>query len=180
LYPTNFQLSVQLLEDESFTPLQTLIEELIQNPDQNKQRGAAEFLGGLLNGKTDFLLVTRFSKGTGAKHWPMHSQKALWDWAMPLLKSTFDTRIKTDTLPVWMSFLEVGHLDYTSLLGLTDYSIYFINEILVDIRLSLTTWCRSSPLLIMMANLLSMPSKPCASSVPFTKSKTGNSLVGRI
>jgi len=82
---------VQLLEDESFTPLQTLIEELIQNPDQNKQRGAAEFLAGLLN---------------GAKHWPMHSQKALWDWAMPLLKTTFDTRIKTDTLPVWMSFLE--------------------------------------------------------------------------
>ena len=42
---------VQLLEGESFAPLQTLIEDLIQNPDQNKQRGAAEFLGGLLNGK---------------------------------------------------------------------------------------------------------------------------------
>ncbi|KAI0001825.1 hypothetical protein BJV77DRAFT_16959 [Russula vinacea] len=82
---------VQLLEDESFAPLQTLIEELIQNPDQNKQRGAAEFLAGLLN---------------GAKHWPMHSQKELWDWAMPLLKTTFDSKIKTDTLPVWMSFLE--------------------------------------------------------------------------
>jgi proteasome activator subunit 4 len=139
LHPPNFQLSVQLLEDESFTPLQTLIEELIQNPDQNKQRGAAEFLAGLLNGKTDFLLVTHFSKRTGAKHWPLHSQKALWDWAMPLIKTTFDTRIKTDTLPVWMSFLEVGHLDYTSLLDLMDYSICSINEILVDIRLLLTT-----------------------------------------
>lgn len=81
----------QLLEGESFAPLQTLIEELIQNPDQNKQRGAAEFLGGLLN---------------GAKHWPMQSQKELWDWAMPLLKATFSNRIKTDTLPIWMSFLE--------------------------------------------------------------------------
>jgi len=180
LHPPNFQLSVQLLEDESFAPLQTLIEELIQNPDQNKQRGAAEFLAGLLNGKTDFLLVTRFSKRAGAKHWPMHSQKALWDWAMPLLKTTLDTRIKTDTLPVWMSFLEVGQLDYTSLLVLTNYSICSINEILVDIRLSLTTWCRSSALLIIMANPLSMPSKPCAFSVPFTKSKTGNSLGGWI
>ncbi|KAI0257360.1 hypothetical protein BJV78DRAFT_1277900 [Lactifluus subvellereus] len=82
---------VQLLEDEPFSPLQTLIEELIQDPDQNKQRGAAEFLAGLLN---------------GAKHWPMHSQKELWDWAMPLLKATFGSRIKTDTLPIWMSFLE--------------------------------------------------------------------------
>ncbi|KAH9982676.1 hypothetical protein BGW80DRAFT_1433981 [Lactifluus volemus] len=82
---------VQLLEDEPFTPLQTLIEELIENPDQNKQRGAAEFLGGLLN---------------GVKHWPMQSQRDLWDWAMPLLKATFGGRIKTDTLPIWMSFLE--------------------------------------------------------------------------
>ncbi|KAI0308000.1 hypothetical protein B0F90DRAFT_1813347 [Multifurca ochricompacta] len=40
---------VQLLEDESFAPLQNLIEELILNPDQNKQRGAAEFMAGLLN-----------------------------------------------------------------------------------------------------------------------------------
>jgi len=69
----------------------------------------------------------------------MHGQKKLWDWAMPLLKTTFGTRIKTDTLPVWMSFLEVGRLNYTSLLDLTDYSICSINEILVDIRLSLTT-----------------------------------------
>lgn len=178
LHPPNFQLSVQLLEDESFAPLQTLIEELIQNPDQNKQRGAAEFLAGLLNGKTDFLLSKRLSKKTGAKHWPMHSQKELWDWAMPLLKTTFDSKIKTDTLPVWMSFLEVGPPDCTSLLVLTDCSTYFINEILVDIRLSSTTSCRSFALLITMANPLSMPLKLCAFSGPFTKSKTGNSLRG--
>jgi hypothetical protein len=110
----------------------------------------------------------------------MLSQKVLWDWAMPLLKTTFDTRIKTDTLPVWMSFLEVGHPDYASRLDLTDYSICSINEILVDIRLSLTTWCRSSALLIITANPLSMLSKPCAFSVPFTKRKTGNSLSGWI
>ena len=50
----------------------------------------------------------------------MHNQKELWDWAMPLLKTTFGSRIKTDTLPVWMSFLEVGRLDCTPLLVLTD------------------------------------------------------------
>jgi proteasome activator subunit 4 len=88
---------------------------LIENPDQNKQRGAAEFLGGLLNGKVDFLFEVVLSKSTGVKHWPMHSQKDLWDWAMPLLKATFGSRIKTDTLPIWMSFLEVGHLSCTSL-----------------------------------------------------------------
>jgi proteasome activator subunit 4 len=61
LHPPNSQLSVQLLENESFASLQTLIEELIKNPDQNKQRGAAEFLAGLLNGKTDFLLAALLS-----------------------------------------------------------------------------------------------------------------------
>jgi hypothetical protein len=55
--------SVQLLEDESFSPLQTLIEELIQNPDQNKQRGAAEFLAGLLNGKAGLVVKDSHLKG---------------------------------------------------------------------------------------------------------------------
>lgn len=49
-------LVVQTLEDESFEPLQTLIEELISNTDQNKQRGAAELLAGLLNGMGRFAL----------------------------------------------------------------------------------------------------------------------------
>jgi proteasome activator subunit 4 len=175
----NLQLLVQLLEDESFASLQTLIEELIQNPDQNKQRGAAEFLAGLLNGKTFFLCTTLFSKNIGAKHWPMHSQKVLWDWAMPLIKTTFGSRIKTDTLPVWMSFLEVRsprlHVPpYSD----TVSSICFINEILVDIKLSSTTLCRSSTLLITTANRHSMPSKRCAFSGPSMRSRTGNSLGG--
>lgn len=169
---------MQLLEDESFAPLQTLIEELIQNPDQNKQRGAAEFLAGLLNGKTSFLCATLLSKIAGTKHWPMNSQKELWEWAMPLLKTTFSSRIKTDTLPVWMSFLEVGRLGCASLLVLTVSSICFINEILVDTRLSSTTLCRSSTLLTTTASHRSMPSKRCAFSGPSTKSKTGNSPGG--
>jgi proteasome activator subunit 4 len=83
---------VQLLEDEPFGPLQELIEELIAGTDQNKQRGAAEFLAGLLN---------------GAKSWPTNSQQRLWDWAMPLIRQAFKQKIKTDTLPVWTSFLDV-------------------------------------------------------------------------
>ena len=111
MYFSNLKSSAQLLEGESFAPLQTLIEELIQNPDQNKQRGAAEFLGGLLNGKAEcFFTLKQSSQSTGAKHWPMQSQKKLWDWAMPLLKATFSNKIKTDTLPIWMSFLEVGYV----------------------------------------------------------------------
>jgi len=100
-----------LLEDESFEPLKSLIEELLQNTDQNKQRGAAEFLAGLLNG----MVLSRASpelglipSSSGAKHWPADSQKRLWDWAMPLIKKTLDTKIKTDTLSIWSSFLEVG------------------------------------------------------------------------
>ncbi|KAI0322289.1 hypothetical protein OF83DRAFT_1094493 [Amylostereum chailletii] len=82
---------VQVLEDESFKPLQDLIEDLIADADQNKQRGAAEFLAGLLN---------------GAKHWPVNTQTRLWDWAMPLLMKTLSQKIKTDTLPIWTSFIE--------------------------------------------------------------------------
>ncbi|KAI0050704.1 hypothetical protein FA95DRAFT_1581074 [Auriscalpium vulgare] len=82
---------VQLLEDEAFPHVQAQVEELIEDTDQNKQRGAAEFLAGLLN---------------GTKHWPAASQKRVWDWAMPIIKKTFGTRIKTDTLPIWTSFVE--------------------------------------------------------------------------
>lgn len=57
MYFSNLTSSAQLLEGESFAPLQTLIEELIQNPDQNKQRGAAEFLGGLLNGNAELFFT---------------------------------------------------------------------------------------------------------------------------
>lgn len=41
---------VQILEDESFKPLQDLVEELLEKSDQNKQRGAAELMAGLLGG----------------------------------------------------------------------------------------------------------------------------------
>lgn len=42
--------AVQILEDESFKPLQDLVEELLEKSDQNKQRGAAELMAGLLGG----------------------------------------------------------------------------------------------------------------------------------
>lgn len=50
MLPAIFWTLVQILEDESFEPLQHLVEELLENPDQNKQRGAAELMAGLLCG----------------------------------------------------------------------------------------------------------------------------------
>ncbi|KAI0067819.1 hypothetical protein BV25DRAFT_1794335 [Artomyces pyxidatus] len=106
---------VQLLEDEAFSPLQKLIEEIIEDPDQNKQRGAAELLAGLLN---------------GTKHWPSESQKRIWDWAMPLVKKTLGQKIKTDTLPIWMSFLEyIFHKrDPRRIQALVDYLVDEFNQ----------------------------------------------------
>ncbi|KZV77572.1 hypothetical protein PENSPDRAFT_621096 [Peniophora sp. CONT] len=82
---------VQLLEGEPFKPLRALIEELLAKQDQNKQRGGAELLAGLLS---------------GAKHWPRAKADELWGWALPLIKTALGSGIKTDTLPVWTSFLE--------------------------------------------------------------------------
>jgi len=81
----------QLLEDAPFEALRPTVEMLIINVDQNKQRGAAEFLAGILG---------------GSKHWPVHKQNRLWDWFLPHMKNIFKNNIKTDTLPIWTSFVE--------------------------------------------------------------------------
>ncbi|KAI0034951.1 hypothetical protein K488DRAFT_76958 [Vararia minispora EC-137] len=101
---------VQILEDESFQLLQDLIEDLIAQADQNKQRGAAEFLAGLLN---------------GTKNWPTNSQRRLWEWAMPLIRRVFSQMIKTDTLPIWTSFLDymLLHKDPRRYPELVDYLV---------------------------------------------------------
>lgn len=41
---------VQLLEDEPFEAFRPVVEKLIVDKDQNKQRAAAEFLAGILGG----------------------------------------------------------------------------------------------------------------------------------
>ena len=46
--------TVQLLEDEPFEALRPTLEELLEDSDKNKQRGAAELLAGILSGKYDW------------------------------------------------------------------------------------------------------------------------------
>lgn len=59
---------------------------------QDKQRAAAELIAGIVG---------------GSKHWPVDAQKRLWTWLTPLLTKILNSSVKTDTMLVWTSFLEV-------------------------------------------------------------------------
>lgn len=72
--------------------LRPTVVSLLEDKDQNQQRGAAEFLAGILG---------------GSKNWPASSQQKLWDWLSPQLSKILGTNVKTDTLNIWNSFLEV-------------------------------------------------------------------------
>lgn len=87
----NVKSLVQLMEEDIFPVLRQVIEKLISDKDQNKQRGAAELLAGLLG---------------GSKHWPTDAQDRLWAWFTPILDQVLGTNVKTDTLTIWSSFLE--------------------------------------------------------------------------
>ncbi|KAF9036519.1 hypothetical protein BDZ89DRAFT_1100671 [Hymenopellis radicata] len=80
----------QVLEDAPFAALKPILESLIVNKEQDKQRAAAELLAGIIG---------------GSKHWPLNKQKILWDWFKPFMK-TIMANLKTDTLVTWTSFLE--------------------------------------------------------------------------
>jgi proteasome activator subunit 4 len=80
----------QILEDEPFELLQPILERLITDKEQNKQRGAAEFLAGVIG---------------GSKQWPITKQRGLWNWLQPHIHQIFKN-IKTDTLSIWTSCLE--------------------------------------------------------------------------
>ncbi|KAF7437108.1 hypothetical protein PC9H_003942 [Pleurotus ostreatus] len=81
----------QVLEDEPLETLKPQLVALIQDKDQNKQRAAAELLAGVLN---------------GSKHWPTSKQEQLWKWFTPYITKIFRQNILSDTLTVWVSFLE--------------------------------------------------------------------------
>lgn len=48
---------VQLLEDDPFEAFKPIVEGLIAEKEQNKQRAAAELLAGVLGGKSFFRLM---------------------------------------------------------------------------------------------------------------------------
>ena len=99
---------VQLLEDEPFGAFKPIVESLIADKDHNKQRAAAEFLAGILGGKLLIISCEKIAELLqGSKHWPTAKQDVLWTWFIPHITTIFRQNIKTDTLTIWASFLEV-------------------------------------------------------------------------
>lgn len=81
----------QLLEDEPLKVFKPVLMTLLDDKEPDKQRAGAELLAGVLN---------------GSKHWPLVKQKALWEWARPVIRKIFAQNLKTDTLTIWTSFIE--------------------------------------------------------------------------
>ncbi|KAG1867785.1 hypothetical protein DFJ58DRAFT_859984 [Suillus subalutaceus] len=81
----------QVLGDEPWDLLKPKLETLLADQDKNKQRAAAELLAGVLN---------------GSKHWPQETQDRIWQWFTPYIKKTLGQSMKTETVPIWTSFVE--------------------------------------------------------------------------
>jgi len=79
------------LTDQPFELLKPIVEELLEDNDKNKQRAAAEFVAGLLN---------------GSKHWRIEAQDRVWEWIIPHLKKVLVPFMKSELLPIWTSFLD--------------------------------------------------------------------------
>jgi proteasome activator subunit 4 len=97
------------LEDLPLEKFLPVLQNLIENKDKNKQRAAAELLAGIIGGKVlcqdD---CRRYDGFAGSKHWPTSKQQKLWIWIVPSLKKIIGQNLKTDTLSIWSSFLEVS------------------------------------------------------------------------
>ncbi|KAF8587302.1 hypothetical protein K439DRAFT_1645895 [Ramaria rubella] len=96
------------MDNISATNVQPVIEELLDDSDQNKQRAAAELLAGVIG---------------GSKHWTQEAQRRLWAWVTPLIPKTLGSNVKPDTLTIWTSFLEYlsWHKDPRRLSPLVQY-----------------------------------------------------------
>lgn len=81
----------QLLGSEICDIMKPKVEELLVDPDKNKQRAAAELLAGVLN---------------GSKHWSLEEQERVWDWAKPLVYKTLNQTMKTENVGIWSTFLD--------------------------------------------------------------------------
>ncbi|KAF7723510.1 hypothetical protein EC973_001885 [Apophysomyces ossiformis] len=80
----------QTFQDEAVPAVKGQIETFCESSDQkNRQRAAAELLGGLIR---------------GTKHWNISKTDHLWNWLGPLLKKTFAS-ITPDSLTYWKSFV---------------------------------------------------------------------------
>ena len=54
--PIEWAFLVQLLGDEALPVLQPIVEKLLQGDDKNKQRGAAEFMAGIIGGESTIFM----------------------------------------------------------------------------------------------------------------------------
>lgn len=53
------------------------------------------------------MILTIHFTSPASKHWSVEKQTKIWNWFTPNINKIFKQNIKTDTLPVWTSFLEV-------------------------------------------------------------------------
>ena len=81
-----------MLEEEPLKVVKPVIEYLMSDVVKNKQRAAAELIAGVIG---------------GSKHWAVDAQERLWTWLTPKLAKVLTLSVKTDTILVWTSFLEV-------------------------------------------------------------------------
>jgi proteasome activator subunit 4 len=101
---------VQILEDEPFPALRPTLDKLISDQEPDKQRALAEFIGGLIEGPLILLspiFPAAHCRLVGSKHWPLSKQHELWQWFQPVMVDIFSQKLKTDTVTIWASFLEV-------------------------------------------------------------------------
>jgi len=99
-----------LLGDDPFDAFKVVIEKHITVADKDKQRGAAELLAGMLSGRRSFYstpIFMTYVTSQASKHWSVEKQTKIWNWLTPNINKIFKQNIKTDTLAVWTSFLEV-------------------------------------------------------------------------
>lgn len=123
-----------MLEDDPLDFYKVVIEKHITVADKDKQRGAAELLAGMLSGKHSFYLATIFTAYAtlqASEHWSVEKQTKIWSWFTPNINKIFKQNIKTDTLPVWTSFLEVRMNEFNpAAVSQRLFSICFTTEIL--------------------------------------------------
>ncbi|KXS09674.1 hypothetical protein M427DRAFT_75194 [Gonapodya prolifera JEL478] len=85
-----FKSTFEIFEDRFVGAVRPTIAEFAANyQDKNKQRAAAEMLGGLVR---------------GSKHWSSHSLDAMWSWVGPLVQQTLQNCTVESTI-YWDSFL---------------------------------------------------------------------------
>jgi proteasome activator subunit 4 len=133
-----------MLGDEPWESLEPVVVKLLEDKDENKQRGAAEFLAGLIGGMKQPMFGKHHSHVIiGSKNWPLPDQEKLWNWITPQLPKILGTNVKSNNLSVWTSFLEyvLGNKDPRRAQPIVDYIIHETRIMEYNQELSLDGEC---------------------------------------